>query len=115
MAAINFSVWEESVFLNHPRTLSLANYFGLEDLSEILKSLEDETKRINTQCYPELLHVCIGLYALRQSLEAGNNGYYPGITILRKNKVTTVPQSLIAKYVDGEDVYVPIAYDWLIF
>ena len=76
-----------------------------------MKSLEDETKRINTQCYPELLHVCIGLYALRQSLEAGNNGYYPGITILKKNKVTTVPQSLIAKYFDGEDVYVPIAYD----
>ena len=65
-------------------TLSLANYFDLEELSEILKSLQDETKRINTQSYPELLHVCIGLYALRQSLEAGNNGYHPGITILRK-------------------------------
>jgi hypothetical protein len=92
-------------------TLSLANYFDLEELSEILKSLQDETKRINTQSYPELLHVCIGLYALRQSLEAGNNGYHPGITILRKNKVTRVRQSLIAKYFDGEDVYVPIAYD----
>ena len=31
--------------------------------------------------------------------------------IFRKNKITRVPQSLIAKYFDGEEVYVPITYD----
>ena len=32
--------------------------------------------------------------------------------ILRKNKLQRVPQSLISRYFDGEDVYIPIAYDF---
>ena len=92
-------------------TLSLANYFGLEELMEQLKSLHDGTKQFKRQSYPEILHFCIGLHALQQSLEAGINGSYPGVSILTKNKLTRVRQSLIAKYFDGEDVYVPIAYD----
>ena len=92
-------------------TLSLANYFGLEELMEQLKSLHNGTKQFKRQSYPEILHVCIGLYALQQSLEAGTNASYPGVSILTKKKLTRVRQSLIAKYFDGEDVYVPIAYD----
>ena len=101
-------------------TLSLANYFGLEDLMEKLKSLQNESKLINRKSYPEIIHICIGNNALKQALEVGPNESYSrlsycdghiGPSVLSKNKITRVPQSLISRYFDGENVYVPIRYD----
>ena len=98
-------------------TLSLANYFGLEELMEKLKTLQDKSKLFKRQSYPEILHICIGNYALRQYLKADPRTRYADsysdhkILFGRKNKLTRVRQSLIAKFFDGEDVYVPIAYD----
>ena len=57
-------------------TLSLANYFGLEELMGRLKSLQNKSKLINRQSYPEIIHICIGKYALKQALEAGPNDSY---------------------------------------
>ena len=57
-------------------TLSLANYFGLEELMEKLKSLENKAKLIKRQPYPEIIHICIGDYAFQQALEAGPNDFY---------------------------------------
>ena len=96
-------------------TLSLANYFGLEELKEKLKSFQDKSKLFKRHSYPEILHICIGHYALRQYLEADPRSLksYSNreIWLGRKNKLTRVRKSLIAKFFDGEDVYVPIAYD----
>ena len=59
-------------------TLSLANYFGLEGLMRRLESLQNESKlinraAINRQSYPEIIHICIGNYALKEALRTGSN------------------------------------------
>ena len=97
-------------------TLSLANYFGLEELMEKLKTLQDKSKNFKRHSYTEIIHICMGNYALRQYLEAhpSYNAYRSAcdrkIWFGRKNKLTRVRQSLIAKFFDGENVYVHISY-----
>ena len=76
----------------------MANYFGLEELMERLKEIQKKEKR---KCYPEVLHLCL------KRQYTGKNETFK----IRKNKMTRVSGSTIARYLNGEDCYLPIVYD----
>ena len=55
----------------------------------------------NKKCYPEVLHLC-----LKRKYTGKNKSFK-----IRKTKMTRVSDSTIARYFNGEDCYLPIAYD----
>ena len=88
-------------------TLSLANYFGLDKL---LEELEAEVQKksvlsVNRKNYPEIIHLQFGYikYHLDGHLEEMVSG--------KKIKQARVPGSFINRYMNGEDIHLPISYD----
>lgn len=79
----------------------MANYFGLEELIERLKAIQEKNYVTNKKCYPEVLHLC-----LKRKYTGKNKSFK-----IRKTKMTRVSDSTIARYFNGEDCYLPIAYD----
>ena len=89
-------------------TLSLANYFGLNKLLEELgaviqkKSVLSVNRRKN---YPEIIHLQFG--CIKYCLD----GHLEEMVSVKKIKLARVPGSFINKYLNGEDIYLPISYD----
>ena len=78
--------------------LSMANYFGLDELIEELEAVIQK-KNITSgkrKCYPDMFDL------------AYRNGTI--ILSVRKIKITRVSESLINRYLNGEDIYLPISY-----
>ena len=97
-------------------TLALANYFGLDKLLEELKVFPKKNKgKYPEMLQSEILHIIfedLGTleFVLKQNDRNGINKYN-GDLIVRKTKITRVPESLIARYFNGEEIYFPIAHD----
>ena len=79
-------------------TLSLANYFGLDKLLEELEAVVQKKSvlSVNRKNYPEIIHLQFGAYEIES---------------VKKIKLTRVPGSFITRYLNGEDIYLPISYD----
>ena len=78
-------------------TLSMANYFGLDKLSVELKAVQKRSiLSSKRKYYPDTIHLQSGSISI------------PINQKLKKIKLTRVPESLICRYLNGEDLYLPM-------
>jgi hypothetical protein len=97
-------------------TLALANYFGLDKLLEELEVLPKKNKgKYPEMLRSEILHLIFEDLSTLEFVLKGNGrdgiNKYNGDLIVRKTKITRVPESFIARYFNGEEIYFPIAHD----
>ena len=85
-------------------TLSMANYFGLDKLFMELKAVEKRSiLSSKRKCYPDTIHLQSGSTSIpSQKLNSLK---------LKKIKLTRVSESLICRYLNGEDIYLPMTYN----
>ena len=78
-------------------TLAMANYFGLDELLVELEAVEKKSVlSAKRKQYPDTIHLQTGSTVILSA---------------RKIKLTRVPESLIYRYLNGEDIYLPMRYD----
>jgi len=85
----------------------LANYFGLDKLLEELEAViqKKSVLSVNRKNYPEIIHLQFGY--IKYCLD----GHLEEMVSVKKIKLARVPGSFINKYLNGEDIYLPISYD----
>jgi len=89
--------------------LALANYFGLEELMEELKTIQTKSDpslfTLRKKAVPEIVYLHFGKKKYR--------GYNEEPFEIRKSNLTRIPESTIAKYFSGEEsvqkLYLPLA------
>ena len=88
-------------------TLSLANYFGLDKLLEELEAVVQKKSvlSVNRKNCPEIIHLQFGF------IKHLSDGHLEKILSVKKIKLARVPGSFINRYLNGEDIYLPISYD----
>ena len=92
-------------------TLSLANYFGLDKLLQELEVVAQKKSvlSVNRRNYPEIIH--LQFVPQFGSIEYVLDGHLQKILSVKKIKLARVPGSFINRYLNGEDIYLPISYD----
>jgi len=89
--------------------LALANYFGLEELMEELKTIQTKSDpslfTLRKKAVPEIVYLHFGKKKYR--------GYKEEPFEIRKSNLTRIPESTIAKYFSGDEsvqkLYLPLA------
>ena len=88
-------------------TMALAEYFGLDELTEELKVIE---KKNDIKSFPEKLYFCTeeGIHNIHSMSKCKST-----TLTFTKTKLARVPESRIARYLNGEEChFFPIAYDF---
>ena len=88
-------------------TVALAEYFGLDELTEELKVIEKKNDR---KSFPEKLYLCTeeGIHNIHSMSKCEST-----TLTFTKTKLARVPESRIARYLNGEEChFFPIAYDF---
>ena len=88
-------------------TMALAEYFGLDELTEELKVIEKKNDR---KSFPEKLYLCTeeGIHNTHSMSKCEST-----TLTFTKTKLARVPESRIARYLNGEEChFFPIAYDF---
>ena len=88
-------------------TIALAEYFGLDELTEELKMIEKKNDR---KYFPEKLYLCTeeGIHNIHSMSKCEST-----TLTFTKTKLARVPESRLARYLNGEEChFFPIAYDF---